>query len=96
MGIPPVKGMLEASVPFTLELMSDANDQRRGVRSEPALAQNDADAAQKIDGILAQTRADLAGHDRTDARLLLERRLHDAGVALTEDELTAALAKIQR
>ncbi len=77
-----------------LTFMSDANDAREGVQSGPSMSQNPADDSQKLDGIIVQCQADLAGQEGADARLLLERRLRDAGLELSDDEMTAALARL--
>lgn len=74
--------------------MSDAIDPREGVQSGPSMSQNPADAAQKIDGIIVQCQADLASQEDADVRLLLERRLQDAGLTLSDQEMTAALARL--
>lgn len=74
--------------------MSDANDARADVQSGPSMSQNPADGGQKLEGIIVQCQADLAGQDRADARTLLERRLKDAGLALSDEEMTAALSRL--
>jgi hypothetical protein len=74
--------------------MSDANDAREGVQSGPSMSQNPADGGQKLQGILVQCQADLAGQDGLDARLLLERRLKDAAITLSDEEMTDALARL--
>ena len=78
--------------------MSDAQDAGHAgdaVQAEPAMSVNPADAGQKLDGIIAQTRADLQGHDSVDPRNVLAQRLTDAGLSLSDDEMAAALARIE-
>ncbi|MFI8634045.1 hypothetical protein ACIGEP_15785 [Microbacterium sp. NPDC077663] len=74
--------------------MSDANDARNGFQSGPSMSQNSADDGQKLEGIIAQCQADLAGQDGADARLLLERRVKDAGMTLSDEEMSAALSRL--
>ncbi|MFJ6678443.1 hypothetical protein ACIQLK_04855 [Microbacterium sp. NPDC091382] len=77
--------------------MSDPQDAGRPgepIQSEPAMSQNPADVAQKVDGIVVQTRADLAGQDGVDGASVLARRLSDAGIDLTDDEMAAAVARV--
>ncbi|MCM3695449.1 hypothetical protein [Microbacterium oleivorans] len=74
--------------------MSDANHARDGVQSGPSMSQNPADDGQRLEGILVQCQADLAGQDGLDPRLLLERRLKDAGITLSDEQMTAALARL--
>jgi glucosamine--fructose-6-phosphate aminotransferase (isomerizing) len=45
-------------------------------------------------GIIVQCQADLAGQEGADVRLLLERRLQDAGLTLSDEEMTAAVARL--
>lgn len=58
------------------------------------MSQNDADAGQKLDGIIVQTQADLAGQDGMDAQNVLSQRLRDAGLSLSDDEMAAAVARL--
>lgn len=79
-------------------VMSDPQDAGRpgeAVQSEPAMSQNPADATQKLDGIVVQTRADLAGQDGLDGASVLAQRLKDAGIDLSDDEMAAAVARVQ-
>ena len=77
--------------------MSDAKDAGQPgevVQNEPAMSQNDADAGQKLDGIIVQTRADRAGQDGVDPENVLAQRLSDAGISLSDDEMAAAVARL--
>ncbi len=58
------------------------------------MSQNDANASQKVEGILVQTRADLAGRDDVDPRAILVQRLSDAGLALSDDEVDSLAARL--
>lgn len=57
------------------------------VQTEPAMDMNDTSTSEKIDGIVAQTRADHAadGHDRIIA--VLKQRLDQAGIEMSDDEI---------
>lgn len=59
------------------------------------MAQNDAGDDEKIDGILAQTRADLAGHDGQDAARVLAQRLDQAGLPASDDDVAALLERLR-
>lgn len=55
----------------------------------PVLAQNQATELERLDGIVVQTRADLAGADVATVERSLRRRLSDAGIELAEGEIEA-------
>jgi hypothetical protein len=66
--------------------MTDAQEQRL-----PSMSQNNADEVEKVSGIVAQTRADVADQDRDEVRRVLAQRIEQAGVSLSDaeiDELT--------
>lgn len=76
-----------------------AGDVQRGTAGDPAqtapmMSQNDAGAGQKIEGILVQTRADVAGHDDVDPRSILAQRLKEAGIAVTDEEFEAVAVRL--
>ena len=78
--------------------MSDPQDAGRpgeAVQAEPAMSQNPADAVQKLDGIIVQTRADMVGQDGLDGASVLAQRLRDAGIDLSDDEMAAAVARLR-
>ena len=67
--------------------MSDTQDQ-------PLQDTNDASNADRLSGIIGQVKADIAlGHDG-DTRVLLEQRLHDAGIELSPAEFDLTLAEV--
>lgn len=76
-----------ADAPGTVE--GDAPGQNADVQDEPVLEQNSASIGEKLDGIAAQTRVDLGdeSHDRYEE--VLRQRLTDAGIQLTDDDVTA-------
>ncbi|MDO8383319.1 MAG: hypothetical protein Q7T17_10115 [Microbacterium sp.] len=57
------------------------------VQTEPAMDMNDTSTAEKIDGIVVQTRADQAvvGQDRMFE--ILKQRLDQAGIEMSDDEI---------
>jgi len=60
-----------------------------GTQDGPVLAQNDPTELERLDGIVVQTRADLAGEDVAVVEKSLRRRLDDAGIVLEEEEIEA-------
>lgn len=56
-------------------------------QDEPVLEQNQASTQEKLDGIAAQTRADLGGESDDRYEEVLRQRLDDAGIDLTDDEV---------
>lgn len=59
----------------------------------PAMSQNDAGLAEKIDGIVAQTRADAAGHQNYDVRHVLVERFAQAGIEVEDADLDDLVAR---
>jgi len=55
---------------------------------------NNATGAERLSGIIGQVRADIALGTEGDARLLLEQRLHDAGIAVSPAEFELTLAEV--
>ena len=53
---------------------------------------NHATDGDKIQGIIGQVRADASLGNEGDLRFLLEQRLHDAGLELSPEQFSAALA----
>lgn len=62
-------------------------DRHTGTQDGPRLDQNVATDGERLNGIVTQTRADLAGQDTSVVEKSLHRRLEDAGIALDEGEL---------
>lgn len=60
---------------------------RTGTHDGPALDQNVTTDQERLDGILAQVRADVGGEDLAIVDRALRRRLADARVALDDDEI---------
>lgn len=70
--------------------MSDPRDHTSGAtQDEPRLDQNDTTDLERLDGIVAQTRADLAGQDAASIEKALRGRLSDAQIPLDDDEIVA-------
>lgn len=61
-------------------------DDGSATQSVPAMSQNNAGADDKLSGILAQTRADMAGESAQRAAEVLRQRAEQAGVEVDEDE----------
>lgn len=72
--------------------LPEAESDTPETQDEPVLEQNHASTQEKLDGIAAQTRADLGdeSHDRYEE--VLQQRLTDAEIQLPDDEVSA-LAK---
>jgi hypothetical protein len=62
-------------------------DDSNGVQDEPVLEQNAATTQEQIDGIIAQTRADLGGESNDRYAEVLNQRLTDAGIQITDEDL---------
>ncbi len=63
-------------------------------QDEPALAQNATSDEERLDGLIAQMHADLAGHDDAVVAKALQSRLSDVGIALDEDAFADVVAQI--
>jgi hypothetical protein len=57
------------------------------VQSEPAMDMNQTTTSEKIDGIVAQTRADHSADGPERIVEVLRQRLSEAGIDLTDDEI---------
>jgi hypothetical protein len=57
------------------------------VQSEPAMDMNQTTMSEKIDGIVAQTRADHSADGPERIVEVLRQRLSEAGIDLTDDEI---------
>lgn len=57
------------------------------VQTEPAMDLNETTTAEKIDGIVVQTRADHAADGPDRIAEVLRQRLADAGIDLSDDEV---------
>ncbi|MFS0866427.1 hypothetical protein AB3M83_03710 [Microbacterium sp. 179-B 1A2 NHS] len=77
--------------------VSDSQSDHAGesTQDRPGMSQNDADASQKIEGVLVQTRADIAGHDDVDGPKMLAERLEQAGISMSSDEFDAVAARLR-
>ena len=66
---------------------NDVEDARGGSQDAPLLAQNQTSTSEQVDGIVAQTRADLG--DESSARFaeVLRQRFSDAGMTLTDEQI---------
>lgn len=58
-----------------------------GEQDLPAMAQNNSSDAEKIDGIVRQTRADLAGEDGERVQAVLRQRFAEAGLEVSDAEI---------
>lgn len=67
-------------------------DDRTGTQDGPRLDQNVTTDMERLNGIVTQTRADLAGEPVDVIEKSLHRRLGDAGIVVAHDEI-AALAR---
>lgn len=74
---------------------SQADHAGEWTQDHPGMSQNDADASQKIEGLIVQTRADIAGHDDADGAQILTERLSQAGIAVTPEALDALVARLR-
>lgn len=63
-------------------------------QNEPMQDGNHATNAERLAGIIGQVRADLSLGNGGDARILLEQRLHDAGIELSPAEFDLTLSSI--
>jgi len=60
----------------------------------PALAQNAATDQERLDGLVAQMHADLAGADPAVVEQSLRHRLSDIGIELGADRIAGLVAQI--
>lgn len=60
----------------------------------PALDQNDATEQERLDGLVAQLRADHEGQDAATVEKAVRRRLDDTGIAAGEDLVQRLVAQI--
>lgn len=60
-----------------------------GTQNEPLLEQNDASTQEQLDGIAAQTRADLGDESQDRYQEVLRQRLADSGIQISDDEVSA-------
>ena len=67
--------------------MSDTQD-------EPMQDSNNASNADRLAGIIGQVKADISLGNDGDTRILLEQRLHDAGIELSPAEFELTLAEV--
>ena len=64
------------------------------VQDEPALAQNTASDQDRLDGLVAQLHADLAGEDPATVERAVRHRLDDIGLGLDEAKIRDLIARI--
>ncbi|MDJ1114571.1 hypothetical protein [Microbacterium dauci] len=67
--------------------------EQRATQDLPAMSQHPADVSDKIDGVVAQTRADAAGHENFDVRRVLVERLAQAGIEVDDAQLDDLAAR---
>lgn len=66
---------------------AEGNEPGAGTQDGPRLDQNVTTDMERLNGIVTQTRADLAGQDAAVVEKSLRSRLDDAGIALDEGEV---------
>ncbi|GAA3029084.1 hypothetical protein [Microbacterium dextranolyticum] len=54
-------------------------------QDSPALAQNEATEDERLQGLVAQVRADLSGEDAATVETAVRRRLDDTGIDVDEE-----------
>lgn len=59
-----------------------------GVQAEPAMEMNETTTSEKVDGIVAQTRADHAADGPERIAEVLRQRFAEAGIDLSDDEVS--------
>lgn len=62
----------------------------------PSLAQNATSPQERLDGLVAQLRADVAGADATTVEKAVRARLADTGIALDEPAIARLVADLSR
>ena len=67
--------------------MSDTQDQ-------PMQDSNNATNSERLGGIIGQVKADISLGNEGDARILLQQRLHDAGIEVSPAEFELTLAEV--
>ncbi|HWI31389.1 MAG TPA: hypothetical protein VNT50_07845 [Microbacterium sp.] len=65
-----------------------------GTQDGPIQDMNAPTLDEKLEGIIAQTRADVAAQDDQDVALLVRRRLEDAGIPATDDDISRIVARV--
>lgn len=71
-----------------------ARPPRPGEQNEPLLAQNTTTDAERLAGIVEQTRADLGGEDLEKIIAVLKQRLADAAIPLSDEGVSALADKV--
>ena len=65
-----------------------------GVQDGPALAMHETDDRERLDGLVAQLRADLAGENRATVEHGVRQRLSQVGLNLDDDEFERIVAEL--
>lgn len=63
-------------------------------QDEPALAQNTTTDQERLDGLVAQMRADFSGEDASVVEQALRSRLNDTGIELDADAFAGVVAQV--
>ncbi|WP_411698379.1 hypothetical protein [Conyzicola sp.] len=63
-------------------------------QNEPMQDSNNASNSDRLAGIIGQVKADISLNHDGDTRVLLEQRLHDAGIELSPAEFELTLAEV--
>ncbi|MBF9337478.1 hypothetical protein [Microbacterium lacticum] len=63
-------------------------------QDEPALDQHETTEQERLDGVIAQLRADVAGEDAAVVETAVRRRLDDTGIAAEEGLIARLVAEL--
>lgn len=85
----PAEARSDAGVGGEVVREDDAGRPATTTQDGPALAQNATTDGERLDGVVQQVRADVGGEDFDIVETSLRRRLHDVGLTVADDEITA-------
>ncbi|MBN9178094.1 MAG: hypothetical protein J0I43_12115 [Microbacterium sp.] len=74
--------------------MSEGDPMAEDTQDEPVLEQNTASEQERLDGLVAQMRADVQGEDAATVEQALRHRLTDIGMTLDESEIAQLVADL--
>lgn len=74
--------------------VSDDTASAPGTQDGPVQDMNAPTVDEKIEGIIAQSRVDLSAHGDQDVELLVRRRLEDAGIPATDDDVARIVTQV--
>lgn len=67
---------------------------RPGTQNAPVEDMHATTREQQLEGIIVQTRADMAVHQRENVEQLVRHRLRDSGFAASDDDVAAVVARV--